>query len=250
MDHLNPPIESVWTFRGYAMRPAEFNTAMVHFYRAEIQRANTWRNRLDTTTNWAILCASAAITFALSEPSRHHGVILFTLGLLAVFLFIEARRYRYYELWSYRTRLIETEFFAAMLVPPFEPSPTWADALAKSLRHPEFTISMWEALGRRLRRNYIAIFFVMILVWVFKNLSQPTTISTWGEFVARASIGPLAGEWILLLLGIVCVGTIGLAVGTLGLQQATGEVLTPFHFAQDSALTREDGSKAVADKER
>ena len=70
MDHLNPPGDSVWTFRGYAMRPAEFNTAMVHFYRAEIQRATTWRNRLDTTTNWAILCASAAITFVLSEPSK------------------------------------------------------------------------------------------------------------------------------------------------------------------------------------
>jgi hypothetical protein len=25
--------ESVWTFRGYRMRPGEFNTAMVHFYR-------------------------------------------------------------------------------------------------------------------------------------------------------------------------------------------------------------------------
>src|SRR4030095_12466686 len=32
---------------------AEFNTAMVHFYRGEVQRSNTWRNRLDTTTNWA-----------------------------------------------------------------------------------------------------------------------------------------------------------------------------------------------------
>ena len=71
----NPANEPVWTFRGYAMRPAEFNTAMVHYYRAEIQRANTWRNRLDTTTNWAILTASAAITFALSDATRHHGII-------------------------------------------------------------------------------------------------------------------------------------------------------------------------------
>jgi len=35
------------------MSPGEFNTAMIHFYRGEVQRSNTWRNRLDTTTNWA-----------------------------------------------------------------------------------------------------------------------------------------------------------------------------------------------------
>jgi len=81
---------------------------------------------------------------------------------------------------------------------------------------------MWEALGRRLRRNYIAIFFVMILVWVFKNLSQPTTISTWDEFVVRASIGPLEGTWVLVLLESP-LRTIGLAIGTLGLQQATAK---------------------------
>ena len=66
--------EPVWTFRGYQMRPAEFNTAMVHFYRGEIQRANTWRNRLDNTTNWAVVAAGAAISFALSDPNNHYGV--------------------------------------------------------------------------------------------------------------------------------------------------------------------------------
>jgi uncharacterized membrane protein len=228
--------EPVWTFRGYAMRPAEFNTAMVHYYRAEIQRANTWRNRLDTTTNWAILTASAALTFVLSDSTRHHAVILFTLGLLGVFLFIEARRYRYYELWSYRTRLMETEFFAAMLVPPFAPSPTWAESLANSLQHPRFTISMWEALGRRLRRNYLTIFFGMLFVWVFKNLSQPTTVATLEEFIARANIGPLAGELVLILLAIFFIGILGLAIGTLGLQQATGEVLTPYRGLEDMFL--------------
>jgi uncharacterized membrane protein len=221
--------ESVWTYRGYAMRPGEFNTAMVHFYRAEIQRANTWRNRLDTTTNWAILSASAAITFTLSEPSRHHGVILFTMGLMAVFLFIEARRYRYYELWSYRTRLIETEFFAAMLVPPFAPAETWAAELAESLRNPKFNISIWEALGRRLRRNYLAIVVGMLVVWVFKNLSQPTTVTSWSEFVDRANIGPVSGAIILLILAVTFVAIFALALGTIRLQQATGEVLTPYH---------------------
>ena len=86
--------EPVWSFRGYDLRPSEFNTTMVHLYRGEIQRANTWRNRLDTTTNWAIITAGAAISFALSDPSHHHGVILLNVGLILIFLYIEARRYR------------------------------------------------------------------------------------------------------------------------------------------------------------
>jgi hypothetical protein len=28
--------EPVWTFRSYAMRPGEFNTAMVHYYRSAL----------------------------------------------------------------------------------------------------------------------------------------------------------------------------------------------------------------------
>lgn len=223
-----PEPQAVWTFRGYAMRPSEFNTAMVHFYRAEIQRANTWRNRLDATTNWAIITASAVITFALGDETRHHAIILFALALLGVFWFIEARRYRYYELWSFRTRLMETDFFAAMLMPPFAPSPTWAELLADSLRHPHFTITMWEALGRRLRRNYFAIFVVMLVVWVFKLASQPTPLQTWAQFVARAQIGPFAGESVITLVAFVFLALCALALGTLGLQQAVGEVLPTY----------------------
>ena len=215
----------VWTFRGYAMKPSEFNTAMVHFYRAEIQRAHTWRNRLDATTNWAIITASAAITFALSDSTHDHAVLLINLVFLGVFWFIEARRYRYFELWSYRTRLMETDFFAAMLVPPFQPSPTWAEALAGSLCKPKFSISLLEALGRRLRRNYFALFGILLLVWVFKVASQPQPVATWDEFVIRAVIGPVAGVWVLFALAVFFVALVGLAVGTLGLQNASGEVL-------------------------
>ena len=162
-----PPAEApdgdpVWTFRGYQMRPAEFNTAMVHYYRAEIQRSNTWRLRLDNTTNWAVVAAGAAISFVLADPSHHYGLILLDTLLITLFVWIEARLYRYYELWSHRVRLMETDFFAAMLVPPFAPSPDWAESLAESLLQPDFPISMWEAFGRRYRRNYVWIFLVLL----------------------------------------------------------------------------------------
>jgi hypothetical protein len=57
------------TLLGRKMSSAEFNTAMVHFYRGEVQRSNTWRNRLDTTTNWAVITAGATLSFAFSSAT-------------------------------------------------------------------------------------------------------------------------------------------------------------------------------------
>src|SRR6266550_2050059 len=94
------------------MAPAEFNTAMIHFYRGEVQRSNTWRNRLDTTTNWAVITAGATLSFAFSSPTNPHFVIPINSILVAIFLLMEARRYRYYEIWSSRVRVIETGYFA------------------------------------------------------------------------------------------------------------------------------------------
>ena len=39
--------EPVWSYRGYHLKSSEFTTAMVHFFRAEVQRANVWRQRLE-----------------------------------------------------------------------------------------------------------------------------------------------------------------------------------------------------------
>ena len=79
------------------LAPAEFNTAMVHFYRGEIQRSNIWRNRLDTTTNWAVITAGATLSFVFSSPQNPHFAIPINTLLVSIFLFREARRYRYYE---------------------------------------------------------------------------------------------------------------------------------------------------------
>ena len=224
-ENERPISEPVWTFRGYALRPADFSTAMVHFYRGEVQRANTWRNRLDATTNWAILTTAAVVSFALTDPSHHHGIILINLALIFMLMVIEARRYRYYELWSYRVRLLETDYFAAMLVPPFHPSPDWSETLASSLLRPQFPISAAEAMGRRLRRNYIAIFGFLIAVWLFKNYTQPVAVTSWEEFVRRTGVGPLAGEIVLIGVFVFIVAMTLFALGTWNLQQATGEVL-------------------------
>ena len=74
------------TLAGRRLSPSEFNTAMVHFHRAEIQRSNTWRNRLDTTTNWAVLTAGATLSFAFTAPNNPHFVILINTIHVAFFL--------------------------------------------------------------------------------------------------------------------------------------------------------------------
>ena len=203
----------------------------MHYCRAEIQRSNVWRSRLDATTNWAVVAAGAAISFALSSPSNHYGVIILDTLLVTLFLWIKARRYRYYELWSYRARLLETRFFAAMLVPPFGPNPEWGESLAESLLQPEFPISMWEAFGRRLRRNYLWIFVVLGFAWVLKGFLHPVPAVSLADFVNRSALGPIPG-WGMLALGPVYDGALFfIAFATAGLHQATGEVLPKFSGA-------------------
>lgn len=220
--------DPVWTYRGYQMRPAEFNTAMVHLYRGEVTRSNAWRQRLDSTTNWAVLAAGAAISFALSDPAHHYGTIILDTFLVTLFLFIEARRYRYYELWSHRVRLLETDFFASMLVPPFAPHPEWAESLAETLLTPQFPISMWEAFGRRFRRNYVWIFLVLALAWALKSALHPTPVTSLAEFISRSAIGPIPGV-VMLAIGLIYNGAIfAIGFATAGLSQASGEVLPKF----------------------
>ncbi|HEY3476810.1 MAG TPA: DUF2270 domain-containing protein [Anaerolineales bacterium] len=222
------PEEPVWTYRGYRLKTSEFVTAMVHFFRAEVQRANVWRQRLDTTTNWAVVATGATLSVAFSQPDIHHSIIILNTLLVIWFLFIETRRYRYYELWSYRVRLMETDFYAAMLVPPFHPSPEWAESLAENLLSPSFPISIWEAFGRRLRRNYAWIFLILYAAWVAKIWLFPEPATGLEEFVQRSTVGPISGE-IMIALGFVFYAfllLVGLA--TINMTRATGEVLPRF----------------------
>jgi uncharacterized membrane protein len=206
------------------VRPADVNTAMIHFYRAEITRANSWRGRLDVTTNWALISTGAAISLAFSQSITHHSIIILNTLLVTLFLFIEARRYRYYELWSYRVRLMETDFYAPMLIAPHSPDPEWASKLAESLLHPQFPISNWEALGRRLRRNYLWIYLVLLGVWFAKLLLYPEAVQSWDQLVTRARIGVAPGWLIMSLVLVFYVGLTVLALVTRRLQQSVGEV--------------------------
>lgn len=192
-----------WTFRGYRLDPGHFTTAMVHFYRGEVSRANTWRTRLDATTNWAVITVGAALTFAFSSSRNPHFMLLLVLLLVLTFLNIEARRYRYYYLWSYRVHLMETDFFAAMLAPPFRPSSDWADHLAESLLQPAFRIARWEAVGRRFQRNYVWLVTLLLASWMVKLAIHPMPAQAWAIVIERAAVGPIPGTWVMAAVGMM-----------------------------------------------
>ncbi len=210
---------------------AEFNTAMVHFYRGEIQRSNVWRGRLDATTNWAVITAGATLSFVFSSADNPHFAIPINSILVSIFLFMEARRYRYYEVWANRVRVLETGYFAPMLshrtIPPDK---EWADHISSDLISPHFTISEWEAVGRRLRSNYLWIFILLALSWTLKVYIHPFPATDLDVFLNRAQVG-LAPGWLVIFVGALFNFLIFfVAFGTLRLKNAASEVLPLEHF--------------------
>ncbi len=214
------------------MSPGEFNTAMIHFYRGEVQRSNTWRNRLDTTTNWAVLTAGATLSFVFGSATNAHFVIPINSILVAIFLLMEARRYRYYEIWSSRVRILETGYFAQLLAPEsVPPDEAWAEHLASDLITPHFTITEWEAVGRRLRRNYLWIFALLALSWNLKVYLHPLPARDFDAFIDRATVGLVPG-WLVFTIGVIFNAAIAIfAIGTVRLREATGEVLPQHQFS-------------------
>jgi uncharacterized membrane protein len=227
-----PNLEELWQFAGQGIKSSDFNTAMVHFYRGELSRSNTWRQRLDATTNWAVIATGAALTFAFGSTQNTPLVIIINTWLILLFLFIEARRYRYYELWASRVRIMEQNFFAGLLSPPFLPGSEWANQISQSLHQPHFSISLLEALGRRYRRNYAPMFLILAVAWMAKIFIHPTHAVSVAEFVDRASFSVVSG-WVTIGMGVVFHVTLMLmGIFTIGMQASTGEVFDEMGLAE------------------
>jgi len=209
---------------------------MVHFYRGEMQRANTWRTRLDATTNWAVITVAAALTFVFAEPLNPHFVFLLVLVLVLTFLFIEARRYSYYALWAYRVRLMETDFFAPMFTPPFRPSSDWANRLSNSLNHPVFPISRWEAVGRRFQRNYFWLTTLLLISWMLKLVVHPTRTASLSQVIERSAIGVIPGLWVVALVVLAYVSLILLTVMVSLPEEWQGNLPSPLLWLREQRM--------------
>lgn len=155
----------------------DYYTTMSHFYRGELGRIMMWRQRLDLTTNWAILSSTGVITFALGNESISH--IVFMLANLTVFLLmaIEGRRYRYYDAYRARVRILEAHF----LVPVILQDTTrlqgdWRSLLVEDMIIPSFKMSMLQAVGKRLNLNFRWIYLVIVAALILKvTIHNPGT---------------------------------------------------------------------------
>jgi uncharacterized membrane protein len=187
--------------------PMETINTMVHYYRGELGRMAGWRDRIDRTSNWAITVVAALLSVSLSTPTSHHGVLLFAMLLVTLLLMIEARRYRFFDVYRARVRQLERCYFAEILNPRAPLDMDWAAPIAKSLRKPEFLISYRDAACRRLRRNYCWLYFILLLAWALK-ISSSTMQTPAGagkdialafeHVVANAALGPVPGGVVLV----------------------------------------------------
>jgi uncharacterized membrane protein len=189
--------------------PSEVTTALVHYYRAEIARMSGWRDRLDRTSNWAITVTAALLSVSLSTPTAHHGVLVFAMLLVALLLYVEARRYRFYDVYRMRVRQFERHYFGRLFAGAEAAGPEpWLKALSEDLRHPHFRIDLITAVMRRLRRNYAWMFAILLLAWVLKIASPKLQEGTTAADTARpittiidgAALGPLPGWFVVLLI--------------------------------------------------
>jgi uncharacterized membrane protein len=170
-------------------------TSLVHLYRGELGRMVSYRVRLDTTTNWAIVTNAGLTTVALSNPDVSHVVFLFAMLLTFFFLQLEARRFRVYELSHARVRLLERYFYPKVL--QGEVQEKWRDMIVQSLLQPQHEMSYLHAVGWRLRRNYLWIYAGLLFVWVIKLGAFQNTSS---DVIAQARLGNLPGWLVLVVL--------------------------------------------------
>ena len=143
--------------------------AMSHFYRGEMGRIMVWRQRLDITTNWAITSSTAIITIAFTTREVPHIIFFFNLAIVWAMLWIEARRYRFYDAFRARVRMLEAHFLVPMVMENRDLlQGEWKKLVCEDLILPSFKISKLEAVGRRLKRNYVFIFILIMIAWVTK----------------------------------------------------------------------------------
>lgn len=205
---------------------SEYISAVAHFYRGELERANTWRIRLDTTTNWAIVSTIGILSFAFGGGGHPSASIILGMYLVVNFLVLEARRYRFFDVWKNRVRMIEENFYTPLLRRDLvSPRESWGTLVAEDLRSPHFKITYLQALKIRLRRNYIFLFFILIAGWLGQILLHP-------EAPLERIGGPFMPWW--LPVGLVAILYLFLA-GVLILVPEIEEPEEEHHWTQEGA---------------
>jgi uncharacterized membrane protein len=178
-------------------------SALAHLYRGEIHRMKSWRERLDRTTNWAVIVMAAVLTWAFSSETNPHYVVLVGMAAVSLFLVVEGRRYRGYDMWRTRVRLLQENVFAyALDRSQGLADPAWREKLSRDYHRPTMKLSFEEAVAHRLRRVYLPLFFLLLSAWLvritaFSSRSWPESAAI-GRIHGMAVSVTVAGAMLLL----------------------------------------------------
>jgi uncharacterized membrane protein len=188
---------------------SDFLSLMGHAYRGELGRTASWRTRVDRTTNWAVVLTATLLTWAFSAETRPHYVILVGIVMVTVFLWIESRRYRIYDIWRSRVRLLEENVFANTLDAEGAEQSNWRKLLSNDLREPTMKTPTMEAITRRLRRVYAPLISVLVGAWVVR-LTVFASAET--GVLGTAAIGGISGRLVVGVVGCYYLGIVGLTL--------------------------------------
>ena len=188
---------------------SEVASLVGHFYRGEVDRMTTWRARLDQTTNWAVVVVAAILTWAFSSQDNPHYVLLIGVAATVAFLLIEAHRFREYDIWRSRVRVLQRNVFAGVLTGDV-PDDDWHVTLGESLDRPTPAVPFWRAVGHRLRRVDLALLVVLLAAWVARvTVFEPD--EPWRQ---TAAVPGLGGEVVVLAVAGVYALLVALAAWT------------------------------------
>lgn len=202
----------------HAAESSEFSAAeigaLAHLYRGEVYRSTIWRTRLDTTTNWAVVTLGVALSITYSSPDASPLPLLLVGILIMLFLALEARRYRYFNVWRARARWLERFFYVPILRDgDLHTETDWQAVLAEDYYSPRHHVSYLVAVARRVRNNYLWILLIQTAAYVGKLVVHPFPVTSIEGFVNRAKVGPLLPGEFVLGLGILYIASwIGLAL--------------------------------------
>lgn len=182
--------------------------AIAHLYRGEVYRSTIWRTRLDTTTNWAVVTLGVALSISFASPGASPLPLVLVGILMLFFLAMEARRYRYFNVWRARSRWMETHFYAPLLHDgDLHMEENWQKVLAEDYLRPVYHVTYLSALGRRIRRNYLWILLIQAIAFAGKVTIHPGPAQSLEQALGRAAVGPVPGI-VMVGLGVLYVGAI------------------------------------------
>ncbi|MFO7893654.1 MAG: DUF2270 domain-containing protein [Longimicrobiales bacterium] len=191
-------------------KPDLSDPTLTHFYRAVVGHADVWRQRMDATTNWAAATTAGMITFAFSTASSPHFVLLIALFFDGVFLLMESRRYQAYDRWRRQFHSLNRYLIAPALEGSQKVSEPGFQEILEDLSRTVPHLSLWQAVGYRLRRNYGYLFGVVLLAWGLKLQVHPEPAASVAHAMARAEVGLVSADVVVAVVGFFVAMTLAL----------------------------------------